>query len=257
MTFPIVSSTFVANAQMVKYSFDKDNTPIEAPFHNYMNDPAPQQAVPRAFTVKTAFDEAIYEDEDLWIQTLRVVLPGLLAETPRLGDIVHDEACGSYRNEGKAIFNGEEWQQLDYVLDEYGALPPYIRYPVFALGSHIDLITHNCMSWITIDEQVTREISGLQILFKTGEFSGYWHIVGTLLDKEVDWELDELDEDSDDEDDTEAKACLRNLRDIVAAHPGIPLAVSFDGEKIVGFESVYKYKFHYMTIPQQPDVECF
>jgi hypothetical protein len=61
MSFPIVSSTFVAKAQMIQYFFDKDNTPI-AVFHNCMNDPVPRQAVPRAFTVKTAFDEDTYED---------------------------------------------------------------------------------------------------------------------------------------------------------------------------------------------------
>jgi hypothetical protein len=238
MSFPIVSSTFVAKAQMIQYSFDKDNTPI-AVFHNCMNDPVPRQAVPRAFTVKTAFDEDTYEDQDLWIQALRVVLPGLLAETPRVGDIVHDEACGSYRNQGKLIFDGEEWQELDYGIDEYGALPHYIRYPEFALGSHLHLISHNCISWITIDEQVTREISGLKILFKTGKFSGYWHIVGTLLGKEVDWQLDQLDEDFNETDDSEAKFFLRELRKSVTSHPGKSLAVSFDGEQIVGFESVH------------------
>ncbi len=211
---------------------------------------------PRFFTVKTNFDQDIYDDCELWIKTLRVVVNGLLPEAPRLGDMVHDEAAGDYRNEGKAIFDGKEWQELDSVIDEYGALPPYISYPQFALGSYIDEIGHNCISWVTIDDEVLRQISELDVAWKTGYFGAYWYVVGTFLGKPVEWELDDLDPDNDDEigynpnDDTAAKACLESLRNVVAAHMDKKLALSFDGEQITEFNAVYKGFGYIMIHPQ-------
>ncbi len=105
---------------------------------------------------------------------------------------------------------------------------------------------------ITIDEVVIREISALQLVYKQGGFDHNWHIVGTLLGKQVSWELSDLE--GDEEDDTEAKYCLENLRNLVAARcsSGKPLAVSYKGEEISSFNAVYTPTCIY-TIEQQPD----
>ncbi len=113
-------------------------------------------------------------------------------------------------------------------------------------GQHWDDPDFVNASLITIDEVVIREISALQLVYKQGGFDHNWHIVGTLLGKQVSWELSDL------EGDTEAKYCLDNLRNLVAAHPGKPLAVSYKGEEISSFKAVYTPTCIY-TVEQQPD----
>lgn len=105
---------------------------------------------------------------------------------------------------------------------------------------------------ITIDEVVIREISALQLVYKQGGFDHNWHIVGTLLGKQVSWELSDLE--GDEEDDTEAKYCLENLCNLVAARcsSGKPLAVSYHQGEISSFKAVYTPTCIY-TIEQQPD----
>jgi hypothetical protein len=118
------------------------------------------------------------------------------------------------------------------------------------LGQHWDDPDFVNAKWITINEVVIREISALQLVYKQGGFDHNWHIVGTLLGKRVSWELSELE--GDDEDETEAKACLENLRNLVAAHPGKPLAVYYEGEQISSFKAVFTPTCIF-TIEQQPD----
>ena len=151
-------------AQMIQYTFDEDNKPVEAPFRNVM-------------------DSADFIDDD---------------------DL------------------GQHWDDPDF----------------------------DNAKLITINEVVIREISALQLVYKRSEFDHYWHIVGTLLGKPVCWELCEIH--GNDEDDTEAKAGLENLRNLVAAHPGKPLAVSYKGEEISSFKAVYTPTCIY-TVEQQPD----
>ena len=203
---------------------------------------------PRMFKIHTDFEY----DGDVWTDNLPALLPGLLTETPRRGDMLQDLSFGGFRNEGKAIFDGEKWHELDNNIDEYGALPPFICYPEFPLGSHLPFISTNWISWITIDDQVIREISELQLVYKKHRFEGNWHVVGTLLGKPVCWELFELE--GDEEDDTQAKACLENLCNLVAARcsSGKPLAVSYHQGEICGFKAVYTPTCIY-TIEQQPD----
>ena len=162
---------------------------------------------PKLFTLQTAHDKDVYDPYDpyAWIENLRCEI---FPETPRMGDMVRDESCGNYRDEGMAIFDGAEWQLLH---DETnGSLPPYISYPQFALGSHLKYISYDWISWITIDAGVVQEISQLHLAYKykteEDEYS-FWHIVGSLLGKQVDWELDEVE--NDDEDDTDAEDCLK------------------------------------------------
>jgi hypothetical protein len=93
--------------------------------------------------------------------------------------------------------------------------------------------------WITINDQVVREISALQLVYKRSQFDHYWHIVGTLLGKRVSWELSELEPEEDDEDDTRAKACLEYLRRLVAKEAGHWLAVYCDGEEISDFKFLF------------------
>ncbi len=120
------------------------------------------------------------------------------------------------------------------------------------VGQHWDIPEFVKANLITIDEVVISEISALQLVYKQGGFDHNWHIVGTLLGKPVCWELCEIH--GNDEDDTEAKYCLENLRNLVAARcsSGKPLSVSYKGEEISSFNAVYTPTCIY-TIEQQPD----
>ncbi len=116
--------------------------------------------MPKLVTVTTNFDAAIYKDTRRWIAALCDVLPVLLAEQPLRGDMVHDKACGNRLNDGKAVFDGKVWHELDRSIEEFGALPHFISHPEFPLGSHFHLIVNrvlyglgmqkivNCISWV-------------------------------------------------------------------------------------------------------------
>ena len=52
------------------------------------------------------------------------VLPFAKANFPvRRGDLIHLESEGSYRNDGKYIYDGEKFIELEFDIDDYGAIP--------------------------------------------------------------------------------------------------------------------------------------
>ena len=107
---------------------------------------------------------------------------------PQKGDMLRDRDY-NYRNDGKLIFDGVDWVDLCFKLDEYGALPSWVCYPEFPLGSHIFDIAHNNISWVELNENTRRQLANLYIE-AAEEYSDSWQICGTLAGQTIEWLLD-------------------------------------------------------------------
>lgn len=176
------------------------------------------------------------------------------------GDILLDKHF-SYRNEGKMIFDGQEWQDLCDDVDKYGSLPHWVCYPDFPLGSHAAFIAHNNICWVKIDEKIIEEISALKVVEvdashvkETVDIEGnFFYIKGVLCGKSVHWDLDECEED------WQARACLQNLQNLVKNFSEAHLALHFDSEAgvVTGFAAVRADDFHTIAIEQLQDGEDF
>lgn len=85
------------------------------------------------------FGEHQYYDEGEIINLLnndQEIKKYLDIEETRHGDVIHLQALGDYRNDGKFIYDGVKIIGLDYSIDDYGALPgcfniekfPHVKY---------------------------------------------------------------------------------------------------------------------------------
>lgn len=103
------------------------------------------------------------ENKDIALKYLRSIGADLIK-----GDLVIFDAIEGYRNEGVTIFDGENIVELDFELDEYGALPNNFRVieanvPV-TYWSHSDElrgIQHNNIVWFNpslVKEQVISNV---------------------------------------------------------------------------------------------------
>lgn len=107
----------------------------------------------------------------------------------RCGDIVHVEAMGEYRNDGKFIFDGESIIPLDYSRDEYGAVPPQFKViddmtneRGFPTRYWVDVIIHNGIVHFDPSPYVEDIMKNLQVhqIDETGAFykSSFTHANG-------------------------------------------------------------------------------
>jgi len=69
---------------------------------------------------------------------------------PARGDIIDTVfEDRRYRNEGKYIFDGKNVIELDFEIDDYGAVPP--QFQDFAIGWWKDTIAHNNMQYLSTE----------------------------------------------------------------------------------------------------------
>ncbi len=86
------------------------------------------------------------EDEDMELLNEKL-LPYVIGLDVKRGDIIHLESDGDYRNDGKYIYDGEKIVQLDYDMDDYGAIPSNFKILddnlTFSATYWVDVIAHN------------------------------------------------------------------------------------------------------------------
>ncbi|RUS12524.1 hypothetical protein BC937DRAFT_87651, partial [Endogone sp. FLAS-F59071] len=83
-----------------------------------------------------------FDDQDIPRVTKHVAAQPWFALLRR-GDVIHNGFFGSFRNQGKVIFDGQNVVRLAYHIDEYGSLPPGFDCALFPKGYWVDAIAHN------------------------------------------------------------------------------------------------------------------
>ena len=88
-------------------------------------------------------------DTELTDQEKDAILKLVPIDQIKRGDIVHIEEFGSYRNDGKLIFDGKKLVNLCYDIDDYGSVPSSFTIGDEFRSDHwIDVIDHNTIVWI-------------------------------------------------------------------------------------------------------------
>ena len=89
----------------------------------YLNDPAQQKS--RLFNIPEDVFPYTEEDEDIILANINEsILPDLQGRGIRRGDIIYLESIGDYCDVCRFIYNGQNIEDLDYSVDEIGAIPP-------------------------------------------------------------------------------------------------------------------------------------
>ncbi len=118
-----------------------------------------------------------------FLSTSPEIMTVLRANNIRRGDIVHLEALGEYRNEGKYIFDGERVIPLDSSRDEYGAVPSQFKViDEFPTRYWVGVIEHNGIVHFDVSPYVEEIMGNLQehLVDDTGAFykSSFTHANG-------------------------------------------------------------------------------
>ncbi len=80
----------------------------------------------------------------------------------RRGDVVHIAVIGSYRNEGKYIYDGKKLVDLEYRGDEYGSVPSNFHViEEFPIHYWTDIIVHNHIVWFNIQPYIPEIMENL------------------------------------------------------------------------------------------------
>jgi hypothetical protein len=91
----------------------------------------------------------------------------------KCGDIINFQ--GSYRNEGKWIWDGTKIVNLDTEVDDYGSVPPEFKVGKDFQPNHwIDVVDHNSIIWL--EDELFEDI---EIYAKTDQFYGRVKIFDT------------------------------------------------------------------------------
>lgn len=73
----------------------------------------------------------------------------LIQDSANRGDIIHIIECGSYRNDGRMIYDGNQLLDLYVDIDDYGSVPPIFLVGDEFLATHwLNTIDHNSIVWI-------------------------------------------------------------------------------------------------------------
>lgn len=95
------------------------------------------------------YDTHTGADIELTDQEKDAILKLIPNDKIKRGDIVHIEEFGSYRNDGKLIFDGQKLVNLCYDIDDYGSVPSSFTIGDEFRSDHwINVIEHNALVWI-------------------------------------------------------------------------------------------------------------
>lgn len=107
-----------------------------------------------------------------------------LAELPLLrGDVIRFKWIGTYENDGKLMWDGEQAISLDYSIDQYGSIPKSFSFPEFPINHFKKSIIHNTIIWIAPEavEQIVRNFDvNTQKSFVTDLYVTYPVIAGDV-----------------------------------------------------------------------------
>lgn len=110
-----------------------------------------QDIRPRSVLWDITEDEVPLEVDEFTEEDLLEVGRLLGARTAQFkpGDVIHLATSGNYRNDGRIVWNGRRFIDLDYDVDDYGSAPSEYTFPEYPLDHFYDSIDHNYIIHLT------------------------------------------------------------------------------------------------------------